>query len=91
MIGSILKYTAAAFAGAVIFATCMHVADQEALTHIEDMITAHEAVEKAHGKIGEELRAEMAAFIRLHRDAWDKSYTMADTGRKAQLLYGKWV
>lgn len=91
MIGSIIKYSLAAFAGAVVFATCMHVADEEALTHIEDMITAHEAVSRSKGLSEEELKTEMIAFIRQHRDAWDHSYTMADTGRKAQLLYGAWL
>lgn len=91
MIGSIFKYTLAALAGAVVFATCMHVADEEALNHIRDMITAHEALMKAKGTEGEELKKEMLAFIQAHRGQWDKTYIMAETGRAAQNLYGTWV
>jgi hypothetical protein len=91
MIGAIFKYTLAAVAGAVIFATCMHVADEEALNHIRDMIDAHAALSRAKGLDGEELKTEMVNFIHSHRQAWDKTYIMAETGRSAQLLYGHWV
>ena len=91
MLGTIVKYTAAAIVGAVVFATCMHITDEEALNHIRDMITAHEALERAKGKDGDDLRAEMVSFIRAHRNDWDKTYILAETGRQAQNLYGSWV
>lgn len=91
MIGAIFKYTLAAVAGAVIFATCMHVADEEALTHIRDMIDAHAALSRAKGMSDEALKTEMVDFIHLHRATWDKTYIMAETGRAAQNLYGAWV
>lgn len=91
MIGAIFKYTLAACAGAVIFSTLMHMTDEEALNHIRDMIVAHEALERAKGLDGEELKQAMLTFIHHHRAEWDKTYILVETGRQAQLLYGNWV
>ena len=91
MIGTLVKYTVAAVAGAIIFTTFMHMTDDEALEHIRSLIVAHEALERSKGLDGEDLKKEMLAFIHQHRAEWDKTYILAETGRQAQLLYGAWV
>lgn len=91
MIGTIIKYSLAAFAGAVIYATCINMTDDEALEHIRTTIDAHLALTRAKNMTDDEVRAEMVSFIHSHRHEWDKSYIMAETGRQAQALYGVWV
>lgn len=91
MFGTILKYTAAAFAGAVIFATCMHVADEEAVKNISAAIDAHIALRRAEGMDDASVKESIANYIRANRGMWDKTYTMAETGRRVEELYARHV
>lgn len=91
MIGSIIKYTAVAFAGGVIFAVCMFSADEAAFEKIKDSLAIYAKLQIDEGKEGEELKLAMADYIRSNRSHWDKTYTLAETQRRVQDLYATYI
>ena len=91
MIGSLLKYTAVAFAGAVVFATAMHYTDDKAFDTIKAAIDTHETLLRAGGKDGEELKEAMAAFINANRVVWDQTYILKETCARTKDLYAIWL
>jgi hypothetical protein len=91
MIGSLLKYTAAAFVGAVVFASAMHYTDDTAYDTIKAAVDAHETLLRAGGKEGDELKEAMADFIKANRVIWDKTYILKETSERVNTLYANWI
>lgn len=92
MIGTVLKYTAAVVAGAVLFATCMHHADENAYEAIKAHLDDHETLVRRQGNLDAEgLRETMRNYIAANRPLWDTTYTMAETGRRVEQLYSRWA
>lgn len=91
MFGSIIKYTLVAAVGGVLFAVCMHVGDDEAVRTITDSLKGKEAMCRAENMADDILKEAMRGFIAENRQAWDKMYMMAETGRTVQALYDEWI
>lgn len=77
MLGSIIKYTAVALAGAVCFATFGHFMDAD-VVEAAKVKTEDYAATLGHAT-PEEFREKMRAFISVNRDAWVKELTFASS------------
>lgn len=87
MLGTILKYTAVAFIGAVAFATSMHYIDENAYEVIKSTIDIQRDLFKEKGLTGDELTEAMRHYIDTNRTAWDGMYQLKETATRVQQLY----
>lgn len=91
MIGSILKYSAVAFAGAIGFAVAMHYVDDAAADVIQVTLKDQEALFRQTNPSDDELRVLMAAFIQANRSMWDGTFHLKETATRVQAMYNVWL
>ncbi len=89
MFGSIIKYTAVALAGAVVFTTAGFFMDAEVID------TAKESCENFHATLSDldpdELKVKMAAFILVNRSGWVAQLTFASSVKDLDAVLDSWA
>lgn len=89
MLGSILKFTAIALSGAIVFATAGHFMDADVVDHAKEACTNY--ANTLAGLPTDEFKEKMKAFILINRDDWVRQLTYASSVKDLDDVLATWA